>query len=200
MKEFRTQLDALKKNAYLVSYDAPAGEWAFTNINIGAVDSYVNYVDLMTYDYAGPWQNQTKFVAALYATKYDPDKTLNINFTVEAYLAAGAGPSKILLGVPFYGYGWQVPGNAPNPEGQFDHTAARYSRQETAIHKATATSKPRSNLSRSFFEIVGPTGVTHLLRGCSMEQTIGPTTMPHRFTRRWSTRVARAWVAHSLGK
>lgn len=120
MKEFRTQLDAIKKGKYLLSYDAPAGEQNFTNIDIGGVDQYVSYIDLMTYDYAGPWQNQTGFVAPLYATKYDPDPTLNIDYTVKAYLAAGACAEKILLGVPFYGYGWKVNANAPNPNGQFD--------------------------------------------------------------------------------
>lgn len=39
---------------------------------------------------------------------------------MSACLAAGACPGKILLGVPFYGYGWSVAPNAPNPDGQFD--------------------------------------------------------------------------------
>ncbi len=119
MQEFRTQLDALQKHKYILSYDAPAGEQNFTNIDIGALDKYVTYVDLMTYDYAGPWQNQTGFVAPLRQTKYDPFGTLNVAYTVHAYLASGASPEKILLGIPLYGYGWKLA--APSSrEGQFE--------------------------------------------------------------------------------
>jgi chitinase len=60
------------------------------------------------YDYSGPWENSTGFVAPLYQTQYDPDPTLNVNYTVQAYLAAGVPPEKILLGIPFYSYGWTV--------------------------------------------------------------------------------------------
>ncbi|MBV9269208.1 MAG: hypothetical protein JO061_23765 [Acidobacteriaceae bacterium] len=119
MKEFRRQLDAIQKHRYILSYDAPAGQQNFSNIDIAAVDRYVTYVDLMTYDYSGPWQSQTGFVAPLRATQYDPDPTLNIVYTVNSYVANGASPEKILLGVPLYAYGWKV--NAPSTrEGQFE--------------------------------------------------------------------------------
>ncbi len=120
MKEFRTQLDALHHGHYLLSFDAPPGAWAFEYINLPAVASYCTHIDLMTYDYAGPWQNQTGFVAPLYQTKYDSDPTLNVAWTVNAYLAAGVPAEKILLGVPFYAYGWTVDASAPpSLEGQF---------------------------------------------------------------------------------
>ncbi len=120
MKEFRKQLDNIQRDRYILAFDAPAGEQNFTNINLAAVAQYLNYFDLMTYDYSGPWENQTGFVAPLRQTKYDPYATLNIDYTVNAYLAAGVPAEKILLGVPFYGYGWNVVADGPNPNGQFD--------------------------------------------------------------------------------
>lgn len=119
MKEFHTQLDQLHKHKYILSYDAPAGEQNFSNIDIAGVNRYVTYIDLMTYDYAGPWQNQTGFVAPLRRTEYDPDATLNVAYTVSAYLANGAEPEKILLGIPLYGYGWKLNGPSTR-EGQFE--------------------------------------------------------------------------------
>ncbi len=119
MKEFRTQLDNLRRNRYILTYDAPAGEQNFSNIDIGGIDRYVTYVDLMTYDYAGPWQNQTGFVAPLRRTEYDPNGTLNVSYTVNAYIANGAQPEKILLGIPLYGYGWKL-STASSREGQFE--------------------------------------------------------------------------------
>ena len=122
MREFRTQLDNLRRRAYILTYDAPAGQQNFSNIDIAGIDPSVNYVDLMTYDYAGPWQNQTGFVAPLRRTLYDPDPTLNIAYTVHAYIANGASPEKILLGVPLYGYGWKL--DAPSArQGQFEAAA-----------------------------------------------------------------------------
>ncbi len=118
MKEFRRQLNALGSSRYLLSFDAAAGAWAFQYVDLATVAQYCTYIDLMTYDYAGPWNNQTGFVAPLYQTKYDPDPTLNVAWTVEAYLNAGVPPEKILMGIPFYGYGWTVNGAAMQ-QGQF---------------------------------------------------------------------------------
>ncbi len=120
MKEFRTQLDAINKGRYLLSFDAPAGQWAFQYLNLRAVEEYCTYIDLMTYDYNGPWNNQTGFVAPLYQTKYDTDPTLNVAWTVDAYVAAGVPAHKILLGIPFYGYGWAASGGNPAEEGQYE--------------------------------------------------------------------------------
>ena len=120
MQEFRTQMDAVAKGRYLLSFDAPAGAWAFQNIDLPGVTQYCTYVDLMTYDYDGPWMNQTGFVAPLYASKYDPDPTLNVAWSIDAYINAGVPASKILMGVPLYGYGWTVDSSAPAAQnGQF---------------------------------------------------------------------------------
>ena len=120
MKEFRTQLDALDKGRYLLSFDAPPGAWAFQYIDLPAVARYCTHIDLMTYDYAGPWANETGFVAPLHQTKYDPDPTLNVAWTVDAYLQAGVPAQKILLGIPFYAYGWTVDGGDAAQHGQFE--------------------------------------------------------------------------------
>lgn len=119
MKEFRTQLDALGKQHYLLSFDAPAGGWAFQYIDLPGVAQYCTHIDLMTYDYNGPWQNSTGFVAPLRQTKYDTDSTLNVAWTVDAYLEAGVPAHKILLGIPFYGYGWTVNARSTGQEGQY---------------------------------------------------------------------------------
>lgn len=139
MKEFRTQLDALGKEPYLLSFDAPAGGWAFQYIDLPAVQRYCTHIDLMTYDYNGPWQDQTGFVAPLYQTKYDTTATLNVAWTVDAYLEAGVPARKILLGIPFYAYGWTVSSNNPGQDGQYEAgTPLATSTQSFAYIKTTA--------------------------------------------------------------
>jgi chitinase len=66
---------------------------------------------LMTYDFDGPWNYTTGFVAPLYQSSLDPDPTNNANFSVGSYLAMGITPDKIVFGMPFYGYEW---GGVPN--------------------------------------------------------------------------------------
>ncbi len=147
MKEFRTQLDAIGKEHYLLSFDAPPGSWAFQYINLPEVAKYCTHIDLMTYDYNGPWQNSTGFVAPLYQTKYDTDPSLNVAWTVEAYLHAGVPARKILLGIPFYGYGWSFPDGNIMDEGQYQPAQPAATSTETFAY-IVSTLEPSLRLFR----------------------------------------------------
>ncbi len=107
LQEFRKQLDRVRPGLILTAA-LPPGEQNFSLMDLPGIARHVNYINLENYDYNGPWENTTGFVAPLYQTRYDPDPTLNVNYTVKAYLAAGVAPEKILLGIPFYSYGWTV--------------------------------------------------------------------------------------------
>jgi len=105
LAEFRSQLDAIRPGLHL-SIASPAGSWAYQYIDLKAVQESLDFFNLMTYDYDGPWNNETGFVSPLYAAPTDPDPTNNADYTVKAYLDAGVLPEKIVFGVPFYGYEW----------------------------------------------------------------------------------------------
>ncbi len=107
LQEFRKQLDRVRPGLILTAA-LPPGEQNFSLMDLPGIARHVNYINLENYDYNGPWENTTGFVAPLYQTEYDPDPNLNVNYTVQAYLAAGVPPEKILLGIPFYSYGWTV--------------------------------------------------------------------------------------------
>ncbi|HXB21982.1 MAG TPA: glycosyl hydrolase family 18 protein [Candidatus Solibacter sp.] len=51
----------------------------------------------------------------------NPETTTHpVTFTVQSYLDAGVPADKILMGIPFYSYGWAITGtSAPNQQGQF---------------------------------------------------------------------------------
>jgi chitinase len=116
VKEFRKQLDQVRPGL-LLTMASPAGSWAYQNIDLPGTAKYLDFYDVMTYDFAGPWQTATGFVAPLYQTQFDPDPTNNADATISAYLAAGVPAHKIVMGIPFYGYGWTVSGDLQN--GQF---------------------------------------------------------------------------------
>ena len=116
VREFRRQLDEVRPGLVLTMATS-AGSWAYQNINLPETAKSLTFYDVMTYDYSGPWQNTTGFVAPLYQTANDPDPANNVDASITAYLAAGVPPDKIVMGIPFYAYGWTVADAAQH--GQF---------------------------------------------------------------------------------
>ncbi len=111
LAEFRRQLDEMGESTnkhYLLTIAAPAGEQNYSLIQLSIIPRFLDYVDLMTYDYHGPWESATNNVAPLFASPDDPSASQGffIEHTVSDYLAAGVPARKIVLGVPLYGYGW----------------------------------------------------------------------------------------------
>ncbi|MBO0795952.1 MAG: glycoside hydrolase family 18 protein, partial [Ktedonobacteraceae bacterium] len=118
LAEFRKQLDALGQKThrhYLLTIAAPAGESKYTKIELNKISRSLDWINLMTYDYHGSWETSgpTNFVAPLYSSPQDPSPAPKqyIDKTVNAYLHAGIPANKLVLGLPFYGYGWT---NVPN--------------------------------------------------------------------------------------
>ena len=112
LQDLRQKLDAagLKDGKYYtLSIAAGANPDYLKLIQPQQVAKTVNWIDLMTYDYNGNWSNVADMNAPLYADPNDPQSSapiFNINSTVNAYLNAGFSPKELILGEPFYGYGW----------------------------------------------------------------------------------------------
>src|SRR5699024_2508142 len=78
---------------------------------------YFDWVNLMTYDYYGPWSNKTGHLAPLYKTdRADADEVqLSIDESVQKILAKCSRPEKLMMGLATYGKTW-----AQVPEGDGD--------------------------------------------------------------------------------
>lgn len=61
----------------------------------------LDYVQIMTYDFGGPWEKVTGFNAPLYAAS---GQGWSVSQAVEYYLGKGVPANKLVMGVPFYGY------------------------------------------------------------------------------------------------
>ena len=125
VRELRTAFDAAGKkdgkhygitiaaggNANYVNDGAAGGGW------IKELAQSLDWINIMSYDYHAPWEKSTGHLAALSADPNDPvaAKGLYAEASVRRYLDAGVAPDKLVMGVPFYGYGWK--GCAPGPEG-----------------------------------------------------------------------------------
>jgi chitinase len=122
MAEFRKQMDAIRwksgtmragttQRGFTLSIASPAGRKNITPINWGLVAQSVDQIGVMNYDYQGPWSRDTGFNAPLLST--DP-RMETVATTLDAYIAAGAPPRQLLMGLPFYAYQWHNVPEGPN--------------------------------------------------------------------------------------
>lgn len=102
LAEFRRQMDALRPGLLLSVALGPSPHM-YGGADVAAIGRVVDEAGLMTYDFNGPWSGTTGFIAPLSSS--DPDEG-SVERSVAAWKAAGIPASKLLLGLPFYGYGW----------------------------------------------------------------------------------------------
>jgi chitinase len=83
----------------------------------------LDWINIMAYDFHMPWEKNSGHHAALYADAKDPVSASGFysSGAVERYLKAGIAADKLVLGVPFYGYGWK--GCAPGADGDGQYQA-----------------------------------------------------------------------------
>ncbi len=133
-------------------------------IDVPAVDALVDQVGLMTYDFIGPWSERTGLLAPLSASEDFRGGTVERSIT--SWHQAGVPLSKLLMGVPFYAYGWkQVPEEA---NGLFQEGQGFEETDPTDTFRASSKTQPS-------------TGIRSRKRpGCSTATLSGPTTIPPR--------------------
>lgn len=90
----------LPNEKYLLTAALPAGRWALQNIDLNRAQDYLDFMNLMAYDFAGTWSPKAGHQAQLYAGSSDEASG---SAAVEYVISTGFPASKILLGVPVYG-------------------------------------------------------------------------------------------------
>lgn len=66
--------------------------------DIPNIVKYVDAINLMTFDYAGPWDEKIGFNAPLHSSHQTDVKS-----SIDLFVDAGAPIDKLILGIPFYG-------------------------------------------------------------------------------------------------
>jgi len=112
LKELDQQIQAqeLKDGKdYQLTIASPAGFDKLQNYQLKEMSQYIDFFNVMAYDYHGAWEKTTNHNAPLYSNPNDPSSVAgqyNIDATIQNYLAAGVSPDKIVLGAPLYGRTW----------------------------------------------------------------------------------------------
>lgn len=107
---------------FILTSALPAGEWALRNINTSQAAGYLDFINIMAYDFAGSWTSKSGHQSQLHTPKHpSSDAARNSGQSAIEYLIAQAVPStKILLGIPAYGrsfHGAKKPGEKFTGQG-----------------------------------------------------------------------------------
>ncbi|MCJ1306438.1 hypothetical protein MMC25_000080 [Agyrium rufum] len=97
--------NALPRPQFLLTTALPAGTWALQYIDMTSVAQYLDYINVMAYDFSGPWTPLTGHQAQLYTPSplNNSDASTSGNSAVQYLLSKHVVSRKILLGVPVYG-------------------------------------------------------------------------------------------------
>ncbi|XP_052133171.1 acidic mammalian chitinase-like isoform X9 [Frankliniella occidentalis] len=160
LRELRAQLEP---NGLLLTAAVSVGlDKIEAGYDVEPVVQQLDLVNLMVYDLHGSWDSVTGMNAALKATKeekYDPDnKNLNVESALKLWLDRGADPSKVVLGVPFYGHTWTLrdasnagvyaPTNGPGQAGPYTREGGTIGYNEVCVQQDAGLYKEKWDSQR----------------------------------------------------
>ncbi|MBP2000991.1 chitinase [Paenibacillus shirakamiensis] len=142
LQEIRNKLDAAGAKdgkKYYLTIASGASNSYINNTELDKINKIVDWINIMTYDFNGGWQTISAHNAPLYldpaaVTAGVPNAdTFNVDTAVTNYLKAGVTASKLVLGLPFYGRGWDGIGATNNGEYQTGTGASQAGTWENGV-------------------------------------------------------------------
>ena len=111
LKTLREELDAEtaaqgRTGKHYILTIAGADREYFDHVEMSELQVYLDWVNVMAYDFFNSLTATTGHQAGLYRAQFATATDRNGDAAVKQYLAAGVPPEKIVLGVPFYGRGF----------------------------------------------------------------------------------------------
>ncbi|KAL3796819.1 hypothetical protein ACHAWO_007047, partial [Cyclotella atomus] len=105
LREKLDKLGARNNKFYGLTAALPCGPSNINNIDIETASKYLTELNLMTYDFFGAWSPTTGVNAPLYDQDWGGEgaKDFSVDGCVRNWMKGGGSPSKINIGLPFYG-------------------------------------------------------------------------------------------------
>jgi len=114
LEELREQLDSLEQvnnRDYLLTIAAPANPNIIANIEVELIHQYLDWINVMTYDFHGPWDGPadvvTNFNTPLHVASDDPleepyHSSFNLEAAIQNYIDIGVPGEKLHPVLAFY--------------------------------------------------------------------------------------------------
>ncbi|CAM2067436.1 Chitinase C-terminal domain-containing protein [Sulfidibacter corallicola] len=131
VKLLRRKLDeasAQDGKSYLLTMAAPASSWILGGMMMGEYATYMDFVNIMTYDFHGAWNGFVGHNSALLPDDRDPETrplgvpVLNVDWAYR-YFRGVIPPAKMNVGIPYYSRGWRNVNKGSLPGGLYGSAA-----------------------------------------------------------------------------
>lgn len=104
LDRYARTVDSYNPPHFELTVACPAGAHNYNHLDMVGMDRYLDFWNLMAYDYAGSWDRVAGHQANLYPCGHDSARTpFSTEAAVQAYVGRGVAPDKIVLGMPLYG-------------------------------------------------------------------------------------------------
>ncbi|HEY8400373.1 MAG TPA: glycoside hydrolase family 18 protein [Cytophagaceae bacterium] len=146
LKQLREELDKQSKldgrtneNAYLLTIATGGDQEYLKHTELGIAHQYLDFINIMTYDLYHGNDRVTGHHTPLYPSKIGKQERNSSADAVRGHIEAGVPAHKIVLGLAFYGRGWEQVKNVDN--GLFQPASGKHitlsydSLQSTYINK-----------------------------------------------------------------
>jgi chitinase len=108
----RKHIDSLamvqgREEKYLLTIATGGSELYVANTQLGILQQYLDFINIMTYDFHNGGTLQTGHHSNLFLSSSDTPDGDAAERSVEMHIRAGVPPSKLNIGIPFYGRKWK---------------------------------------------------------------------------------------------
>lgn len=103
---FDAEAQEILKPRLLLTAAVPVGpDNVRSGYDVPAVASYLDFINLMAYDFHGKWERETGHNAPLYAPSSDSEwrKQLSVDNAAKLWVKLGTPKEKLVIGMPTYG-------------------------------------------------------------------------------------------------
>ncbi|CAF1051130.1 unnamed protein product [Didymodactylos carnosus] len=133
LEEIAKQKRLMSSHSFVSLTAAPFVDHLHKAYDVKKIEKLVNYVNLMTFDFYGPWDDKTGVFAPLYHQPYqmEIEALRNVDGLVKLWISLGVPRSKIIIGIPAYGRsftlrngenGLHAPVDGPGYPGRYTKT------------------------------------------------------------------------------
>lgn len=97
---------------YLLTIASGASQAYAQNVEFSQIQQYLDFINIMTYDFYGSWERKTGHASAL----MDPSgqNQFSVDSAVRIHMNNGVPANKIVVGCAFYGHSWSGVSNSNN--------------------------------------------------------------------------------------